>query len=505
MNTQEKLPLSIIVVITIALSLATFMQVLDTTIANVSIPAIAGNLGVSPQQGTWVITAFAAANAIAMPLTGWLAKRFGEVRLFVASTLLFSITSLLSGLSSSYEVLIFWRVVQGAVAAPMMPLSQSLLLANYPHEKQGLALAFWAMTVTIGPIVGPLLGGYITDNLNWSWIFFINVPIGLLSSFLVWELLHDRETECSSFSIDYIGLGLLILGIGTLQVMLDKGNDLDWFSSTMIITLAIIATVSITIFIIWELYDENPVIDLTLFKDQNFTVGTISISLGYAVFLGGGVVFPLWLQTQLGYTAYWAGFATAAVGVFAFLLSPVIGANLHRMNLRVLVTLSFLIFAVSYFWMSNFTTGISVDDATIPRLLMGVGMAMFFVPLTSIIISNINPKQNASAMGVVNFLRMIGGSFGTSIAINLWSNQAVTYHAYYAESINHTSHTAESIRQTLSHIIDKPYAYIDRIITQQAYTSANDDIFLYSGYIFLALIAVVWFAKPPFMKARAKK
>jgi len=348
MNDKELLPFPILVVLTLALTLATFMQVLDTTIANVPIPSIAGNLGVTPTQGTWAITSFGVSNAIAMPLTGWLAKRFGEVRLFVFSTALFSLTSFACGMAPNFETLIFGRVIQGAVAAPMMPLSQSLLLANYPSDKKGLALAFWAMTATIGPIAGPLLGGYITDNFNWSWIFYINVPIGVLSSFLVWQLLEKRETQVSKFPIDYIGLSLLVLGVGALQILLDKGNDLDWFGSSTIITLTVIAFVGIVFFIIWELYDKNPVVDLKLFKDRNFTIGTIAISMGYAVFLGGGVIFPLWLQMQLGYSAFWAGFASAAVGIFAFLLSPVVGANMHRLNLRVVVTVSFLLFALSY-------------------------------------------------------------------------------------------------------------------------------------------------------------
>ncbi len=334
------------------------MQVLDTTIANVSIPAIAGEIGVTPSQGTWIITAFTASNTIAMPLTGWLAKRFGEVKLFALSTLLFALTSMLCGFAPSYPLLIAARVLQGAVAAPMMPLSQSLLLANYPDHKKGLALAFWAMTATIGPIAGPLLGGYITDNFSWSWIFYINVPIGSLSSFIVWQMLKNRETKTFHFPIDFIGLLLLIVGVGSLQIMLDKGNELDWFASPEIIILTLITIVCVSFFIVWELFNKNPVIDLSLFKNRNFTIGTITLSLGY--------------------TAFWAGFASASVGIFAFLLSPIVGNNLHRLNLRVLVTISFILFAISYFWMANFTTDIDIIHASVPRLVMGVGMAMFF-------------------------------------------------------------------------------------------------------------------------------
>jgi len=504
MNEKEILPLPLLVVLTLALTLATFMQVLDTTIANVSIPSIAGNLGVAPTQGTWVITAFGVSNAIAMPLTGWLAKRFGEVKLFVFSTALFSLTSMLCGMAPNFETLIFGRVIQGAVAAPMMPLSQSLLLANYPNDKKGLALAFWAMTATIGPIAGPLLGGYITDNFHWSWIFYINIPVGILSSFLVWQLLKTRETEVSQFPIDYIGLSLLVLGVGALQILLDKGNDLDWFGSSTIITLTIIAFVGILFFIIWELFDANPVVDLKLFKDRNFTIGTLAISIGYAVFLGGGVIFPLWLQMQLGYTAFWAGFASAAVGIFAFILSPVVGANMHKLNLRVVVTISFALFALSYYMMSSFNTQIDLFHVSFPRLIMGVAMAMFFVPLTSIIISQLKGHEIASAMGLVNFLRILGGSLGTSIGVTMWERLGSTNHEQLSEHITTFSQVTQSTLDSLQRVTNTPLAYLDHLVNNQAMTIANNDILIFSAYVFLGLIPILWLAKPPFMTSKPK-
>lgn len=504
MTPKEILPLPLLVVLTLALTLATFMQVLDTTIANVSIPAIAGNLGVAPTQGTWVITSFGVSNAIAMPLTGWLSKQFGEVKLFVFSTALFSLSSFACGMSPSFEMLIFWRVIQGAVAAAMMPLSQSLLLANYPSDKKGLALAFWAMTATVGPIVGPLLGGYITDNFNWSWIFYINIPVGILSSFLVWQLLKDRETQISKSPIDYIGLTLLVVGVGALQIFLDKGNDLDWFGSPTIVVLGIVAAVGIVFFIIWELFDPNPVVDLKLFRNRNFTVGTIAISTGYAVFLGGGVIFPLWLQMQLGYTAFWAGFASAAVGVFAFLFSPVVGANMHKLNLRVVVTFSFGLFALSYYMMSYFNTQIDLFHVSFPRLIMGLAMAMFFVPLTSIIISKLKGHEIASAMGLVNFLRILGGSLGTSIGVTMWERLGSENHAQLAEHITAFSQQTKEVLDILKRATNAPAAYLDHMVNNQAMTIANNDILIFSAYMFLALVPILWFAKPPFMSSKAK-
>ncbi|MEO8161219.1 MAG: DHA2 family efflux MFS transporter permease subunit, partial [Arenimonas sp.] len=245
---------------TIALALATFMNVLDTAIANVSIPAIAGDMGVSPSQGTWVITSFAVANAISVPLTGWLTQRFGQVKLFTASVVLFVIASFLCGLADSLQSLIAFRILQGAVAGPMIPLSQTLLLSSYPKARAGTALAMWGMTTLVAPVVGPLLGGWITDQFSWPWIFYINIPIGLAAAAATWALYRERETPTRRLPIDTIGLGLLVVWVGAMQIMLDKGKELDWFASTQILTLAIVAVVGFVTFIAWELTDKHPVV-----------------------------------------------------------------------------------------------------------------------------------------------------------------------------------------------------------------------------------------------------
>jgi MFS transporter, DHA2 family, multidrug resistance protein len=489
-----------LVLATLALALSTFMQVLDTTIANVSIPSIAGNLAVSPNQGTWVVTVFAASNAIMMPLTGWLAGRFGEVKLFIISTVLFSITSFLCGIAPNFETLIIGRILQGVAAAPMMPLSQSLLLRIYPENKKGLALAFWSMTATIAPIAGPLLGGYITDNYSWPWIFYINLPIGILGAFIVYTLLGKHDTPTTIKPIDTIGLVLLILGVGSLQIMLDNANDFDWFESNTIILLTVIAVISIVFFIIWELFNDHPIVDLTLFKKRNFLVGSTTLSIGYAVFLGGGVVFPLWLQTQMGYTAFWAGAASSLVGIFAFLFSPIVGANLHRFDLRKVVTIGFSIFAVSYYMASMYTPQSSFWSIAFPRLILGMGMAMYFIPLTTILIAGIEPNRIASAMGLVNFLRVLGGGFGTSISISVWDNRTNFHHATLAELTNpYNINISQAVDFLNSNGINSA-AWLDNAINAQASLRASDDIFLVSSYCFVILIGLVWFAKPPFMQ-----
>ncbi|HVO90248.1 MAG TPA: DHA2 family efflux MFS transporter permease subunit, partial [Casimicrobiaceae bacterium] len=341
---------------TIALSLATFMNVLDTSIANVSIPAIAGDLGVSPDQGTWVITSFGVANAISLPLTGWLTQRYGQVRLFVTSVLLFVIASFLCGLAPSLPLLIVFRVLQGAVAGPMIPLSQSLLLASYPKAKAGSALAIWSITTLVAPVVGPLLGGWITDNISWPWIFYINIPVGAVAAFATWTIYRERETATHKLPIDMVGLGLLVLWVGSLQVMLDKGKDLDWFASGQIVTLAVAAVVGFAFFVVWELTEEHPVVDLRLFARRNFWTSAVAMSLGYGVFFGNVVLLPLWLQQYMGYTATLAGWVLAPVGLLAILLSPVVGRTIHRVDPRVFATTSFAVFALVLFMRSHFNT-----------------------------------------------------------------------------------------------------------------------------------------------------
>ncbi|MDE2586078.1 MAG: DHA2 family efflux MFS transporter permease subunit, partial [Betaproteobacteria bacterium] len=332
-----------LVIGTVALSLATFMNVLDTTIANVSIPAISGDLGVSSSQGTWVITSFAVANAISVPLTGWLTQRFGQVKLFVTSVLLFVLASLLCGLAPNLETLIAFRVIQGAVAGPMIPLSQALLLSSYPEAKSGMALAMWSMTTMVAPVVGPILGGWLSDNVSWPWIFYINIPVGVVAAWVTWQIYHRRESRTRIVPIDKIGLGLLVVWVGALQIMLDKGKELDWFHSGTIVTLGLVAAVAFAFFLVWELTEEHPVVDLALFTRRNFVTGTVTLALAYGLFFGGIVIIPLWLQTQMGYTATEAGLTAAPVGILALLLSPVIGKSLPKIDPRWIASASFVI------------------------------------------------------------------------------------------------------------------------------------------------------------------
>jgi len=483
---------------TIALAAATFMIVLDTSIANVSIPAISGDLGVSSSQGTWVITSFAVSNAIAVPLTGWLTQRFGQVRLFVLATLLFVLASWLCGLAPNLQSLIVFRVLQGLVAGPLIPLSQTLLLSSYPREKSGTALAMWSMTTLVAPVAGPLLGGWITDNISWPWIFFINIPVGLLAAYATWAIYRERDSTIRKVPIDAVGLGLLVTWIAALQIMLDKGKELDWFSSTQIVTLAVVAVVSFTFFLIWELTEEHPVVDLRLFGQRNFTMGAVTMSIAYGVFFGNVVLLPLWLQTQMGYTATEAGFVLAPVGVLAILLSPIIGRQIGRNDPRIIASVAFLLFALISWMRSRFNVQVDLATLMLPTIVQGAALACFFIPLVSITLSGLPPDRIASAAGLSNFVRITAGAFGTSIATTLWDNRATMHHAHLTEAINGGSLAAARTLDSLQASglsTTQALANIDRMIDAQAFVLSADDIFYGSAVIFIVLLPLLWMTK----------
>ena len=476
---------------TLALSLATFMNVLDSSIANVAIPAISGDVGVSPSQGTWVITSFGVANAISVPLTGWLTQRFGAVRLFTMSVLLFVLTSWLCGFASSLEMLVFFRVLQGLVAGPMIPLSQTLLLASYPPAMAGTALALWGVTTLVAPVVGPLLGGWITDNISWPWIFYINVPVGLLSALMTWSIYRSRETPTRK---------LLVLWVGALQLMLDKGKELDWFASNEIVAFAVIAVVAFAVFVVWELTDAHPVVDLRLFRRRNFAAGSIALSIAYGLFFGNVVLLPLWLQQWLGYTSTTAGMALAPVGIFAIVLTPLVGRKVGSWDPRKMATGAFIVFALVLWMRSRFTVETDFGHILIPTLIQGAAMAFFFIPLTTITLSGLTPDRIPAAAGLSNFVRITAGAMGTSIATTLWENRAAMHHAHLTELLVQGQGTfAITVKQleAAGMSAEQAYAQINRLIDQQAFTRAANDIFLASSFLFLSLIVLIWFTKRP--------
>jgi len=488
-----------LVIGTIAVSLAVFMNVLDTSIANVSIPSISGDLGVSSDQGTWVITSFAVANAISVPLTGWLTQRFGQVRLFMTSIVLFVIASWLCGLAPTLPFLLAARVLQGAVAGPMIPLSQTLLLASYPRAKAPMALSMWSMTTLIAPVAGPILGGWISDNISWPWIFYVNIPVGIIAAVATFMIFRDRDSVIRRAPIDTVGLGLLVLWVGSLQIMLDKGKDLDWFNSTTIVVLTLIAVISLAFFIVWELTAEHPVVDLSLFKLRNFTGGTIALAIGYGLYFGNLVLLPLWLQTDIGYTATNAGLVLAPVGLFAVLLSPVVGKFLPRIDPRKIATVAFLVFALVFWMRSRYTTGVDTFSLMLPTVIQGIGMAGFFIPLVSITLSGLPGSRIPAASGLSNFVRIMCGGIGTSIFSTAWDHRSNIHHAQLVEQANsYNPNFTASMQQfgAAGFNQSQGYGLFNSMATQQAAQLGVNDLFYISAGIFVALIALIWITKP---------
>jgi MFS transporter, DHA2 family, multidrug resistance protein len=490
-----------LVLLSLAVGVSSFMEILDMTIVNVSIPAIAGSMGVSPSEGTWAISSYLLAAAVVQPLAGWIGRRFGEVRTFVISNLLFIVFSALCGFATSMPMLIAARLMQGLVSGPMMSVAQALLLRNYPVHLRGLAMGLWAMVVIVAPILGPILGGWITDNYSWPWLFYINVPTGIAAAGLSWWLLRKRESHRVKVPIDAVGLALLVISVGALQFMLDNGNEKDWFSSAEIVTAAVIGFVALAFFIPWELTDAHPIVDLSLFRRRNFRIGTITIAVAYFAFTGVNIIFPLWLQTALGYTSTWAGLAMAPIGLIAIFMAPVIGRNLHRINLRAAPTLAFTIIPIALLWMAHQTDQSSFGQTTMPRFLMGCGVALFFLPLNQIIMSGLPSGQIASAAGLSNFMRTFAGSVSTAVCVFYWNDRSEHHYAQLAENIRPDSLAWQDYQaQLAAHGVsgDAAYATTSHMINVQAMTMGANDIFLILAGMLVVLIPVVWLAKPPF-------
>lgn len=485
----------------VALALGTFMQVLDSTIANVSIPTIAGNLGVSADQGTWVITSFAVANGISIPLTGWLMQRFGVVKTFVASVALFTIASFLCGISWSLETLVAFRVLQGGVSGPLIPGSQALLLSIFPASRRSTALAIWSMTTLVAPVAGPILGGYISDNWSWPWIFFINLPVGAVCAVACWRLLASRETPSRRLPIDRVGFMLLAVWVGALQITLDLGKDADWFASTKIVVLSLVAAVGFVAWVIWETTDEHPVVDLSLFKSRNFLLGTLTFCLGYALFFGNNLLLPLWLQTQLDYTATWAGLVSAPSGVVAVILTPITARLFSRVDARWSATISIAAFCISYFMRASFNASPTFGVLVMPILFQGVGMSMYFVAMLTIILQGVTPARMPAASGLTNFARNTAGSFAASLTTTMWDRRETLHQSRLAE---YSSVYDPNLTQSLAQLDKGGFASSQGLgllvhnLINQAYMVSTIDLFWMSAWLSVAMIPLVWLARRAF-------
>ncbi|GAA4218978.1 DHA2 family efflux MFS transporter permease subunit [Sphingomonas endophytica] len=485
---------------TLGLALAVFMQVLDGTIANVALPTIAGNLGVSPNQSAWVVTTFSVSNAIALPLTGFLVRRLGQVPLFLGATLAFTVASLLCGLAQSLEMLVLFRALQGAVAGPMIPTTQALMLSIYPPEKRGLALSLIAMVTVVAPIAGPLLGGWVTDSYSWKWAFFINVPVGLFACAVVAAQMRGRPEKTEPAKVDVVGLILLVIGVGALQLVLDKGNEEDWFNSSFIVLSTIVAVFGITVFLVWELTEKNPIVNLRLFAHRNFAAGSITLMLSYSAFFAVNVIVPLWLQKTLGYTAMWAGLAVAPMGILPVLLTPFMGRYARRFNMRLLVCTAFAILATTSFLRSGFVVQIDLQHIATLQLLQGLGLALFIMPINTILLSDLKPNEIAAGSGLSTFLRTVGASFAVSVTSFLWDRRALRHHAHLTEAASSYDPATRQALAAVGH--GKPLiaeTLLNQTINLQAEQIAFNEVSFALGCIFLVAIGFVWLAKPPFV------
>ena len=407
----------------ILIGLGNFLVVLDTTIANVSINTIAGDLGISSAQGTWVITSYAVAEAITVPLTGWLAMKFGAQRTFITCFLAFAIGSLLCGLSTSLGMLLGMRVLLGLFGGPIMPLSQMLLLRIFPKEKATLATVIWAMTTLIGPVAGPILGGIICDNYGWEWIFFIKVPIAGIGGIALWWLMRGQADPKAKAFIDKVGLILLIIWVSALQIMLDEGRNHDWFADSHIRMYGIIAAVGFVAFVIWELTEKNPIVDLRIFRHRGFVGASLTYSVAFGAFFASIVILPLWLQSNMGYTATWAGYATGIMGILAVLCASLVGKAVQKFDPRMIVFLGIIGLAGIMLWrMWTFNSDVTFLQMAWPTLITGVFMVMFFIPVTGLAMASVEPHEQANAAGISNFMRTLCGAFATSLIQSQWSN-----------------------------------------------------------------------------------
>ena len=485
-----------LLIATLALALGSFMNILDMTIVNTAVSHIAGDFAVPYSQGTWVITSYAVAEAIMLPLTGWLTSRFGILKQYVLATLLFTLASVLCGLSPTYEILLFARVLQGIVGASMIPLSQTLLLNIYPSDKRGLAIGIWAMTAVAAPVCGPILGGWITDNLTWRWAFYINVPIGIFSAYMVLTIFKQRGwvDQIKKVPLDKWGLLFLAISVGSLQLLLDKGNDLDWFASNTIIILALISSVFMAIFLIWESHQKNPIVNLKFFRNRNFTVGVIVLCVGSVAFFSTVVVLPIWLQNYMGYTAFQSGLTTATTSLFVIFLAPVLGANIHKVDARKVVAFGFIVFFIVSYCGAVLTPDVTQGFIALNRLFLGIGLVCFFIPLNNIMLADISNEDMAAASGLSNFTRNMGSSFGTSLVINYWDRFQAKHHETIVSAIQPGNPNYNDYMNQLSGTVTTKLAMINQTINSQAALMGINDIMLLSGVLMLILIPLLFLA-----------
>jgi DHA2 family multidrug resistance protein len=480
--------------IAVVVALAAFMEVLDTSIANVALPYIAGNLGASNDESTWVLTSYLVSNAIILPISGWLAGALGRKRFFIACLSVFTVSSLLCGFAPSLGLLLLCRVLQGAGGGGLQPMAQAILADTFPPQQRGLAFALYGITAIMAPTIGPTLGGWITFNYSWRWIFFINLPVGLGTWFLVRRFVEDppylSRLKAAGVKLDYIGIALLILGIGALQVLLDKGQEDDWFGSRFITTLVVVATVCLISLVIWEWFQKAPIIDVRMFKSFNFATSNLMMfTLGILLF-SALVLMPQFLQTLLGYTSQLAGLALSAGGLVLLFEMPIMGQLTTKLQARYLIAFGWLALSIAMFYSTRrIDLQISLNAAVWLRIAQVIGLGFLFVPISLVAYIGISPEKNNAVAGIVNFMRNIGSSVGTSIVTTLIARRSQFHQArlveYARPDNSNFQNSANGLAERFAHsglgtneAHMRAYAQIYRGLQNQAASLAYIDTFM---------------------------
>ena len=499
--------------IALVVTMATFMEILDSSIANVSLPHIAGNLSVSQDESTWVLTSYLVSNAVVLPISGWISNRIGRKRFYMTCVGLFTISSFLCGVAPSLGWLIFFRVLQGVGGGGLGPSEQAILVDTFPPAKRGMAMAVYGMAVVLAPAIGPTLGGFITDNFDWRWVFFINVPVGILSLFLSSRFVSDPPhvvaARGTSGVVDWVGLGLIATGLGCLDVVLDKGQEEDWFHSSFIIGFSIVSAVTLVSFVFWELQHENPVVDLRMFKRRSFAVANVlMLMLGIALF-GSTVLLPQYLQVLMGYTAQQSGMALSPGGLLIICLLPLVGRLIGKADTRMMVSFGFLMLAVSLIYMSRkIDMQMDFSMAVELRCLQSIGMAFLFVPIQTISYAGVPPQKNNQVSGIMNLSRNMGGDLGISFVTSLIARRA---QSHQAELSSHTTAYDPQFQSQLSqlaaalthagstslHAMDQAMSLMYRQLVVQATQLAYLDALWILGVGAACMIPLVWLAQRP--------
>jgi len=487
----------LLVAVVAVLAFGNFLAILDLTITNVLVPHISGSLAVAPSDGTWVITSYAVAEAIMVPLTGWLAERFGPVKVFVAGIVGFGVVSILCGLATSLPMLILFRILLGICGGPLIPLSQTLLLQIVPPRHEIKALAAWGATTIIAPAVGPTLGGWIGDNWSWPWAFYIKVPFAIALAFVAWRLLARHEQPTVKARVDFVGLGLLILWVGALQIMLGNGQNLDWFNSAFIVELLIVTVVGFFAFLIWELTDQAPIVNLRVFRDRSFSISMVVIALSFGALFGSLVLVPLWLQTDMGYTALWAGYNTAMLGVFSVIAAPITSFLMTKYDHRLIVCVGLLLAAASSLVRVTFNADMTFLQLLWPQMAQGFAFPLIVVPLMDMSVSSLPPKATAAGAGQFNFVRTLSSAISTAVVVAGWTNAIDTKKAILAGEL-HNAAGALALLEGGGFSENQARTLLDWAVQGQSVMLGTNQMFLVVGLVMLFTAAVVWIApKPP--------